>query len=324
MQSCIACWRRAGRRSGRVEAAFPGVRDEAGGIDRGCSGSAFSAIRRRCARLEAILHPMVARPRQRFLRRARGRGGNRWSCSTFRCCSKPAAERGAIMCSSSRRRALVQRQRVMRRPGMTESRFARHSARSRCRIARSGGGPISSCRRGLGRALTLRRCGDRQAGCEPRDWRRQRAARRLDGGDGNARNRARHRNHRSRPARRASHRRGRLHRAGSPRPDRPQISPLRQSRARHAGRGARGARHHRRVPRGPAALCRRSPTNCWPLSARTGWSFTMPSSTSLFSMPSWRGCGRPDSGLRLCRYARVGARALSRRAGQPRRVVPPL
>ena len=45
--------------------------------------------------------------------------------------------------------ALIQRQRVLQRPGMTE--FAwRRSCRSRCRIARSGGEPISSCRPGWG------------------------------------------------------------------------------------------------------------------------------------------------------------------------------
>jgi dephospho-CoA kinase len=106
-----------------VSSAFPGVRTKSGGIDRALLGIRVFADAAALARLEAILHPMVAGEERRFLDRARARreplvvldvpllfetGGER-RCDYVLVVSGPA---------------LVQRQRVLRRPGMTEIRLA--------------------------------------------------------------------------------------------------------------------------------------------------------------------------------------------------------
>ncbi len=112
----------AGRAVGKVEAAFPRTRGEDGGIDRQRLGEQVFGDRQALARLEGILHPMVAAAEKRFLARARA-------------CREPIAvldipllfeSRGASRCDyvivvSAPK--MVQRQRVMRRPRMTQSRF---------------------------------------------------------------------------------------------------------------------------------------------------------------------------------------------------------
>jgi dephospho-CoA kinase len=107
----------------RVEAAFPGTRDEHGGIDRKRLGEQVFGDREVLARLEGILHPMVAEAEKRFLAQARAR-------------RQPLAvldipllyeSRGAARCDYVvvvSAPATLQRQRVLRRPGMTEDRFA--------------------------------------------------------------------------------------------------------------------------------------------------------------------------------------------------------
>jgi dephospho-CoA kinase len=106
-----------------VATAFPGARAEAGGIDRGVLGQRVFGDPEMLARLERIIHPMVADREKRFLARARtrreplvvldvpllfeSRGGAR--CDYIIVVSAPA---------------MLQRQRVMRRAGMTEGRFA--------------------------------------------------------------------------------------------------------------------------------------------------------------------------------------------------------
>ncbi|HUC12591.1 MAG TPA: dephospho-CoA kinase [Stellaceae bacterium] len=107
----------------KVEAAFPGTRAENGGIDRKKLGARVFGDPQALARLEAILHPMVAQAEKRFLAAARAR-------------REPIAvldipllyeARGAARCDYVivvSAPAMVQRQRVMRRPGMTEARFA--------------------------------------------------------------------------------------------------------------------------------------------------------------------------------------------------------
>jgi dephospho-CoA kinase len=144
----------------RVAAAFPGVRDMAGGIDRRRLGERVFAFRagRDCAalsRLEAILHPMVAAAEKRFLARSRARreaivvldvpllfeSGGACRCDHVLVVSAPP---------------FLQRQRVLRRPGMTEARLAAILATQM---------PDAEKRRradfvvptGLGRGLTLRR-----------------------------------------------------------------------------------------------------------------------------------------------------------------------
>lgn len=105
----------------RVAAAFPGVQQD-GAIDRRKLGQRVFGDPEALARLEAILHPLVRREALAFLARQRAR-------------RRPAAvldipllfETGAeelcdhvILVSAPAR---VQRDRVMKRPGMTEEKF---------------------------------------------------------------------------------------------------------------------------------------------------------------------------------------------------------
>jgi dephospho-CoA kinase len=106
----------------RVSAAFPDVRAESGGIDRKLLGRHVFGDPVALERLEHILHPMVEVAERRFLGRARVRrepiavldipllfetGGDR-RCDYVLVVSAPA---------------FVQRQRVLRRPGMTAIRM---------------------------------------------------------------------------------------------------------------------------------------------------------------------------------------------------------
>jgi len=138
-----------------VSAAFPGVETEAGGIDRALLGQRVFADPAALRRLESILHPMVAVEEERFLGCTRARReplavldipllfetGGEHRCDYVLVVSAPA---------------LVQRQRVMRRPGMTEIRLAAilqkqipdHEKRRRADFVVSTG---------AGRDLTLRR-----------------------------------------------------------------------------------------------------------------------------------------------------------------------
>src|SRR6266704_276237 len=58
---------------GRVDAAFPGVRDELGGIDRRRLGPLVFGDPAALHRLEGIMHPMVRRAEKRFVAHARAR-----------------------------------------------------------------------------------------------------------------------------------------------------------------------------------------------------------------------------------------------------------
>ena len=106
-----------------VEAAFPGVRSAAGGIDRPLLGQRVFRDPPALRRLERILHPMVRQAEHRFVAQARGRrerlvvldipllfeGGGVTRCDAVLVVSAPPR---------------LQRERVLRRPGMSESRFA--------------------------------------------------------------------------------------------------------------------------------------------------------------------------------------------------------
>ena len=106
----------------RVEEAFPGVRGETGAVDRRRLAQRVFGHPEELRRLEAILHPMVRTAERRFVARARARreklivldipllyetrGTGR--CDYVLVVSAPAR---------------LQRERVMRRAGMTERRF---------------------------------------------------------------------------------------------------------------------------------------------------------------------------------------------------------
>jgi len=107
----------------QVEAAFPEVQNEAGGIDRQRLGQRVFGQPEALRRLEGILHPMVRAAEKGFVARARGRHeplvvldipllfetGGTGRCDFVLVVSAPPR---------------LQRARVMRRPGMSASRFA--------------------------------------------------------------------------------------------------------------------------------------------------------------------------------------------------------
>ena len=105
-----------------VAAAFSGVRAAKGGIDRSLLGQRVFADPEALSRLERIIHPMVEVSEKRFLAFARAR-------------REPIVvlDIPLLFESRSERRCdyvlvvsapqLVQRQRVLRRPGMTERRL---------------------------------------------------------------------------------------------------------------------------------------------------------------------------------------------------------
>jgi dephospho-CoA kinase len=106
-----------------VTVAFPGVRAATGGIDRSLLGQHVFADPKALLRLERIIHPMVEALEKRFLAHARARrepivvldipllfeSGSECRCDYVLVVSAPL---------------LVQRQRVLRRRGMTDKRFA--------------------------------------------------------------------------------------------------------------------------------------------------------------------------------------------------------
>jgi dephospho-CoA kinase len=106
-----------------VEAAFPGVRDEAGGIDRRLLGPRVFRDPPALRRLERIIHPMVQRAELRFVARERARRSPLVVLDIPLLFEAGGVERcDCVLVVSAPAR--LQRERVMRRPGMSESRFA--------------------------------------------------------------------------------------------------------------------------------------------------------------------------------------------------------
>ena len=108
---------------GAVTAAFPGVRTEEGGVDRARLGQRVFGDQPALVQLEHILHPMVAEHERQFLAHARARRERLAVLDVpllFE--SRGAARCDYVVVVSAP--AILQRQRVMRRRGMTEARFA--------------------------------------------------------------------------------------------------------------------------------------------------------------------------------------------------------
>lgn len=107
----------------QVEAAFPGVRDETGGIDRQRLGRKVFGDSAALRRLEGMLHPMVRAAERRFVARARARREPLIVLDIPLLFESGGVERCdlVIVVSAPLR---LQRERAMRRPGMSESRFA--------------------------------------------------------------------------------------------------------------------------------------------------------------------------------------------------------
>jgi dephospho-CoA kinase len=112
-----------GRAVRPVSDAFPGVRRESGEIDRTLLGRLVFTDPEGLARLERIIHPMVALEENHFLNLARGRREPvvvldvplLFESDTDKRCDY------VIVVSAP---GFIQRQRVLRRPGMTEIRLA--------------------------------------------------------------------------------------------------------------------------------------------------------------------------------------------------------
>lgn len=108
---------------GAVEAAFPGVRDVAGRIDRQRLGQRVFNDPPALHRLEAIIHPLVRAAEKRFVARAHARRQRLIVLDIPLLFETGGDERCDLVLVVSAPLRL-QRERVMRRPGMSERRFA--------------------------------------------------------------------------------------------------------------------------------------------------------------------------------------------------------
>ena len=108
---------------GVVEAGFPGVRNEAGGVDRRRLGQLVFRDPPALRRLEVILHPMVRRAERRVVAQARARRDRLIVLDIPLLFESGSVERChfVLVVSAPLR---LQRERVMRRPGMSKGRFA--------------------------------------------------------------------------------------------------------------------------------------------------------------------------------------------------------
>jgi dephospho-CoA kinase len=144
-----------GAAAAAVAATFPGVRAGNGGIDRSLLGQRVFGDREALSRLERIIHPMVEAEEKRFRAHARARKESIVVLDIPLLFESRSERRCDYVLVVSAPR-LVQQQRVLRRPGMTENRLAA--------ILRNQTPDLEKCRRadfvvptGLSRALSLRR-----------------------------------------------------------------------------------------------------------------------------------------------------------------------
>jgi dephospho-CoA kinase len=106
-----------------VDAAFRGCLDAAGGIERGALGRHVFDDPARLARLEAILHPLVRTAQRRFLARCCA-AGRRLVVLDVPLLYETGGERLVDAVAVVSARAIVQAQRVLKRPGMSAERLA--------------------------------------------------------------------------------------------------------------------------------------------------------------------------------------------------------
>jgi len=111
-----------GAATDQVEASFPGVIDKGGGVDRQKLADQVLGDDRGLNRLEAILHPLVRQDQRRFLQNRQRRGARLVVLDIpllYEINSRPRVDAVVVMSAPER----VQRQRVMRRVGMTEKKL---------------------------------------------------------------------------------------------------------------------------------------------------------------------------------------------------------
>jgi dephospho-CoA kinase len=106
-----------------IEAAFPGVRDATGGIDRKVLGSRVLHDRPALHRLEGIVHPAVRRAEHRFLQRV-ARYGFDMAVLDIPLLLETAAERLVDCLVVVDVHPEIQAERALRRPGMTPAKLA--------------------------------------------------------------------------------------------------------------------------------------------------------------------------------------------------------
>jgi dephospho-CoA kinase len=106
-----------------VDAAFPGCLDAAGGIDRAVLGRQVFDDQAGLARLEAIVHPLVRRAQRRFLARCCA-ADRRLVVLDVPLLYETGGERRVDAVAVVSAGAMVQAQRVLRRPGMSAERLA--------------------------------------------------------------------------------------------------------------------------------------------------------------------------------------------------------
>jgi dephospho-CoA kinase len=107
---------------GAVAAAFPGCLDAAGGIDRAALGRQVFDDGAALARLEAIVHPLVRAAQRRFLATCCA-AGRRLVVLDVPLLYETGGERLVDAVAVVSAGAMVQAQRVLRRPGMSEERL---------------------------------------------------------------------------------------------------------------------------------------------------------------------------------------------------------
>jgi dephospho-CoA kinase len=116
-----------GPESAAIEAAFPGVLMQ-GVVDRDRLAQRVIADSAALARLEGIVHPLVAKARQGFLRRAAARGA-RVVVVDIPLLFETGAEKSVDIIVVVSAREVVQKARALAREGMTLERFERIVAR---------------------------------------------------------------------------------------------------------------------------------------------------------------------------------------------------
>jgi dephospho-CoA kinase len=138
----------------RVARAFPGV-VRGGGIDRKALGAKVFADKAELARLEAILHPLVGQAERRFLARAQA-AGRRLVVLDVPLLFETGGDRRCDIVLVVWAPPFLQRDRVLKRPGMTAMRlaFVRAQQTSDRDKRRRADVLVPS---GLGRAVTWRR-----------------------------------------------------------------------------------------------------------------------------------------------------------------------
>lgn len=111
-----------GRAVAALEQAFPGVRQASGGIDRAVLRSRVLGNPQAFRRLEALLHPLVREQERRFLARQR-RARRRLVVLDIPLLFETGGERRCDRVLVVSAPAFLQRQRVLRRAGMSEAVF---------------------------------------------------------------------------------------------------------------------------------------------------------------------------------------------------------